>query len=44
MGYKLKSQTIERRFGDAKEQHGMRWTKFRGLKKCPRKPRLFVHA
>lgn len=33
MGYKLRSQTIERRFGDAKEQHGMRWTKFRGLKK-----------
>lgn len=28
--YKMRSQTIERRFGDAKEQHGMRWTKYRG--------------
>ncbi|MDK9856645.1 transposase [Staphylococcus equorum] len=26
--------TIERRFGDAKEQHGMRWTRYsRGIKK-----------
>lgn len=32
-GYKLRSQTIERRFGDAKEQHGMRWTRHRGIKK-----------
>ncbi|MDN6850557.1 MAG: IS1182 family transposase, partial [Staphylococcus equorum] len=31
--YKLRSQTIERRFGDAKEQHGMRWTRYRGIKK-----------
>lgn len=29
--YKMRSQTIERRFGDAKEQHGMRWTKYKGL-------------
>ncbi len=29
----MRSQTIERRFGDAKEQHGMRWTRFRGLGK-----------
>ncbi|MDC5695621.1 IS1182 family transposase, partial [Mammaliicoccus sciuri] len=28
--YKLRSQTVERRFGDAKEQHGMRWTRYRG--------------
>ncbi|MDE9438593.1 hypothetical protein EWS82_03520 [Staphylococcus xylosus] len=26
----MRSQTIERRFGDAKEQHGMRWTRYRG--------------
>lgn len=31
--YKLRSQTVERRFGDAKEQHGMRWTRYRGIKK-----------
>lgn len=31
--YKLRSQTIERRFGDAKEKHGMRYTKYRGLQK-----------
>lgn len=31
--YKLRSQTIERRFGDAKEKHGMRDTKYRGLRK-----------
>ncbi|EKS23085.1 hypothetical protein HMPREF9310_01484 [Staphylococcus simulans ACS-120-V-Sch1] len=31
--YKMRSQTIERRFGDAKEQHGMRWTRFRSLEK-----------
>ena len=28
--YYLRSQTIERRFGDAKEQHSMRWTRYRG--------------
>ncbi|MEC3814241.1 transposase, partial [Bacillus altitudinis] len=26
-------ETIERVFADAKEKHGMRWTKLRGLKK-----------
>ncbi|TDM05126.1 IS1182 family transposase [Macrococcus lamae] len=31
--YRLRSQTIERRFADAKEQHGLRWTRFRGIKK-----------
>ena len=31
--YKLRSQTLKRRFGDAKEQHGMRWTRDRGIKK-----------
>ncbi len=31
--YRMRSQTIERRFGDAKEQHGMRWTKYRGIGK-----------
>lgn len=31
--YKLRSQTIERRFGDGKEKHGMRDTKYRGLQK-----------
>jgi len=31
--YKLRSETIERRFGDAKEKHGMRYTKYRGLQK-----------
>ncbi len=28
-----KKETIERVFADAKEKHGMRWTKLRGLKK-----------
>lgn len=31
--YRLRSQSIERRFGDAKEQHGLRWTRLRGIKK-----------
>lgn len=31
--YKLRSQTIERRFADAKEQHGLRWTKYKGIQK-----------
>lgn len=31
--YKLRSQTIERVFADAKEKHGMRYTQYRGLKK-----------
>jgi len=31
--YKLRAETIERRFGDAKEKHGMRYTKYRGLQK-----------
>ncbi|WP_210618468.1 transposase [Mammaliicoccus lentus] len=26
-------QTVERRFGDAKEQHSMRWTRYRVIKK-----------
>ncbi|BDP54875.1 hypothetical protein EfmJHP35_27990 [Enterococcus faecium] len=31
--YKKRKQTIERIFADAKEKHGMRWTKYRGLEK-----------
>lgn len=31
--YKLRSQTIERVFADAKEKHGMRYTRLRGLKR-----------
>lgn len=31
--YKLRSETIERRFGDVKEKHGMRYTQYRGLRK-----------
>ncbi|MDW3947351.1 transposase [Staphylococcus saprophyticus] len=35
--YKLRSQKVERRFSDTKEQHGngMRWTRYRGIKKFP---------
>ena len=29
--YKLRSETIERVFADAKEKHAMRYTQFRGL-------------
>lgn len=29
--YKLRSQTIERVFADAKEKHGMRYTQYRGI-------------
>lgn len=31
--YKLRSQKVERRFSDTKEQHdnGMRWTRYRGI-------------
>lgn len=29
--YKLRSETVERVFGDAKEKHAMRWTTLRGL-------------
>lgn len=31
--YKLRSQTIERVFADAKEKHAMRYTQLRGLQK-----------
>jgi hypothetical protein len=31
--YAQRKETIERVFADAKEKHGMRWTKLRGLKK-----------
>lgn len=31
--YKLRSQTIERVFADAKEKHGMRYTQYRGIDK-----------
>lgn len=31
--YKKRKETIERVFADAKEKHGMRWTRYRGLKK-----------
>lgn len=31
--YKLRNQTIERIFADAKEKHGMRYTQLRGLQK-----------
>lgn len=31
--YKKRKQTIERIFADAKEKHGMLWTKYRGLEK-----------
>ena len=31
--YKLRSETIERVFADAKEKHGMRYTQYRGLDK-----------
>lgn len=31
--YKLRSETIERVFADAKEKHGMRYTQYRGIKK-----------
>jgi len=31
--YKLRKETIERRFGDGKVKHGMRETQYRGLEK-----------
>ncbi|WP_187695060.1 transposase, partial [Thermosediminibacter litoriperuensis] len=31
--YKMRGQTIERVFADAKEKHGMRYTNLRGLRK-----------
>jgi len=31
--YKKRKETIERVFADAKEKHGMRYTKYRGLEK-----------
>ncbi|OTN88090.1 hypothetical protein A5819_000542 [Enterococcus sp. 7E2_DIV0204] len=31
--YKKRKETIERVFADAKEKHGMRWTKYRGVEK-----------
>ncbi len=31
--YDRRKQTIERVFADAKEKHGMRWTRYRGLEK-----------
>lgn len=29
--YDRRKQTVERVFADAKEKHGMRWTRYRGL-------------
>jgi len=31
--YDRRKQTVERVFADAKEKHGMRWTRYRGLEK-----------
>ncbi|MGX8238815.1 transposase, partial [Exiguobacterium undae] len=31
--YRKRQETIERVFADAKEKHGMRWARYRGLKK-----------
>jgi hypothetical protein len=31
--YRMRGQTIERVFADAKEKHGMRYTRYRGLRK-----------
>lgn len=31
--YKRRKETIERIFADAKEKHGLRWTKYRSLEK-----------
>jgi hypothetical protein len=31
--YSRRKETIERVFADAKEKHGMRWTRYRGLEK-----------
>lgn len=31
--YDRRKQTVERVFVDAKEKHGMRWTRYRGLEK-----------
>lgn len=31
--YRKRQETIERVFADAKEKHGMRWTRYRGVKK-----------
>ena len=31
--YKMRGETIERVFADAKEKHGMRYTQYRGLRK-----------
>ena len=31
--YQKRQETIERVFADAKEKHGMRWARYRGLKK-----------
>ncbi|MGO2787858.1 MAG: transposase, partial [Enterococcus faecalis] len=31
--YRKRKETIERVFADAKEKHGMRWTKYRTLEK-----------
>lgn len=33
MQYKLRNQTVERIFGNAKEKYGMRWTRYKGVKK-----------
>lgn len=38
--YKMRSQTIERIFADAKEKHGMRYTQLKGLEKVGMEIRL----
>ena len=42
--YAKRKETIERVFADAKEKHGLRWTKFRGLAKVRNYVRLVFAA
>ena len=38
--YQQRSQTIERVFADAKEKHGLRFTRYKGIKKVLDETRL----
>lgn len=42
--YKLRKETIERVFTEGKEYHGLRYTRFKGLKKIRILGLLFMYA
>ncbi len=42
--YRKRQETIERVFADTKEKHGMRWSRYRGLKKNDASSDAYFHC